>query len=55
MAGKGEEAVGREVVFATGGEPKEFRVGEGANEGRFFAFDYSDGFEWIGRQEMFTE
>jgi len=54
-SGEREEAVGREVVFASGGEPKEFGIGEGANEGCFFAFDDSDGFEGIGREEVFAE
>lgn len=54
-SGEREEAVGCEVVFASGGEPKEFWVDKGANEGRFFAFDDSDGFEGMGREEMFSE
>ncbi|MCR9011043.1 hypothetical protein NVS78_02060 [Gabonibacter sp. KD22] len=42
-SGEREETVGREVVFATGGKPKELGICKGANEGRFFALDDSYG------------
>ncbi len=54
-SGEREETVGREVVFATGGKPKELGVCKGANKGGFFALDDSDGFEGIGREEVFAE
>ncbi len=54
-SGERQEAVGCEVVFAPGGEPKEFWVGDRANECCFFAFDDSDGFKGMCREEMFSE
>ena len=54
-SGEREEAVGREVVFASGGKPEEFGVCEGVNEGGFLAFDDSYRFERIGREEVFSE
>lgn len=55
VSGEREETVGREVVFATGGKPKELGIGKGANEGRFFALDDSYGFERMGREKVFPE
>lgn len=54
-SGERKETVGCEVVFASGGKPKKFRIFEGANEGGFFAFNYSDWFERVGSKEVFAK